>query len=614
MKNIKIKSVIYLALICIFCTKLHAQNQWNLNAYHDYSTYIDLNCSLNGESNGTEAFLFYADNRSESKISFTVNYTITDNCGKSHSGSWSTSIIQARQRESIFKSVYTGCPIQKGKGHLVKNITCTVSNFKDLSKIESNSNANKITEQQNKTYTSTSTPSVNPTSNSNSSNNSQANKSTTTGSTYLQRQAAIEADQLKKYNELRERIAESQKQNQELSNQLVQGTTELAGMLSNIFAQNRRDREKREAKKDAERLAVAQEAQAKKQEWDDLFSWSAQRHLEAFAAGEESAAVELGYDKLILDKPDEAEKWYGQAAERGDVRGMMGMSDVTLYRLDKLTKNGVKRNDKKQIEEMKSLMLHWQEQAVMAGSIEACSTLVAYYRADPKMTSFALLKGDERIISILKRGEGVGYMTPFRHLGILFAQDGSRLYEEYIAKKKMADTTGAARILHLAADNYSPEALVEILKIYAAGHVQNSDTVKVMQILSKAAMLGNIEAIDNLVYCYSTGFGVKINAEKVAYWGNQKALYMQYGTDLFTAAHNLHSKGQTEYLLSNTNYKKSMEYYLEAAALGNAKAMEGISYYYKMPGMTEDGPDIQKSAAWKEKAKLAQREKPYDIE
>lgn len=612
MNNIKIKSVIYLVLFCIFCTKLHAQNQWNLNAYHDYSTYIDLNCSLNGESNGTEAFLFYADNRSESKISFTVNYTITDNCGKSYSGSWSTSIIQAGQRESIFKSVYTGCPIQKGKGHLVKNITCKVSNFKDLSKNESNSN--KITEQQNKTYTSTSTPSVNPTSNSNSSNNSQANRSTTTGSTYLQRQAAIEADQLKKYNEQRERIAESQKQSQELSTQMVQGTTELAGMLGHIFAQNRKDREKREAKKDAARLALVQEEQAKKQEWDDLFSWSAQRNLEAFAAGDESALIGLGYDKLILDKPDEAEKWYGEAAERGDVRGMIGMANVTEYRLVKLTKYGVKRSDKKQIEEMKSLMLQWHEKAIMAGSIEACSTIVALYKADPRMTSFALLKGEKRIISILKRGERVGYMTPFRHLGIIFAAEGSRLYVEYAAKKRMADTTGATGLLYLAADNYSPDALVEILKIYATEHLQNADTAKVMQILSKAAMLGNIEAIDNLIFCYSTGFGVKINPEKVAFWNSQRALYLQYGTDLFTAAHNLHSKGQTEYLLSNTNYKKSMEYYLEAAALGNAKAMESISFYYKNQGMTQDGPDLQKSAAWKEKAKLAQREKPYDIE
>jgi TPR repeat protein len=215
MKNIKIKSVIFTALICIICTKLHAQNQWDLNAYHDYSTYIDLNCSLNGESNGTEAFLFYADNRSESKISFTVNYTITDNCGKSHSGSWSTSIIQAGQRESIFKSVYTGCPIQKGKGHLVKNITCTVSNFKDLSKNESNSTS--------------------------SSTKTSSNSSVGTTESASQRQ----------YRQQQELITETQRQSEDQSKEFVNNATELVGLVDNIFASNSADREKRLAKKAA---------------------------------------------------------------------------------------------------------------------------------------------------------------------------------------------------------------------------------------------------------------------------------------------------------------------------------------------------------------------------
>jgi hypothetical protein len=225
--------------------KTFAQNQWNLNAYHDYTTYIDLNCSLNGESNGTEYFAFYADNRSESKISFTVNYTITDNCGKSHSGSWSTSIIQAGQRGSILESVYTGCPIQKGKGHLVKNITCTVSNFKDLSKNESNLNANKITEQQKEKE---------ETKNSSPTSTSYYNSSTTTNSkpkqpTWQERDAQIKAENQRIYQQNQQRIAETQQKSKEEGEKFVNDAVELGGMIGNMMESNRKDREKKEAKK-----------------------------------------------------------------------------------------------------------------------------------------------------------------------------------------------------------------------------------------------------------------------------------------------------------------------------------------------------------------------------
>jgi len=230
MKNIKIKCIVYTVLISFCSTKLHAQKQWNLNAYHNYSSYIDLNCSLNGESNGTEAFLFYADNRSESKISFTVNYTITDNCGKSHSGSWSTYIIQAGQRGSTVESVYTGCPIQKGKGHLVKNITCTVSNFKDLSKNESNSTS--------------------------SSTNTSSNSSFATTQSASQGQ----------YRQQQESTTESQ--SEALSKQLVEDGTELVGMVSNLFASNSAAREKkllkRAAAKSLEEKEKAQNATLRK--------------------------------------------------------------------------------------------------------------------------------------------------------------------------------------------------------------------------------------------------------------------------------------------------------------------------------------------------------------
>jgi len=215
-----------MALICVFCTKSHAQIQWDLNTYHDYPNYIDLNCSLNGESNGKEGFAFYADNRSESKISFTVNYTIIDNCGKSHSGSWSTYIIQAGQRESNFVSVYIGCPIQKGKVHSVKNITCTVSNFKDLSKNESNST------------------------------------SSSTNTSYNSSVGSTESASQRQYQQ-QERNTETQRQSEEQSKEFVNNATELVGLVGNVFASNSADREKRQAKKAAAK-AYEEEEKAKK--------------------------------------------------------------------------------------------------------------------------------------------------------------------------------------------------------------------------------------------------------------------------------------------------------------------------------------------------------------
>lgn len=88
--------------------------------------------------------------------------------------------------------------------------------------------------------------------NGNSGSTSNNTYSTNTGSSNSS--TTNETDAQRQYREQRERIAAKQKADAEFSEQLVHGTTELVGMIGNMAAQNRKDREKKEAKKEAAKL------------------------------------------------------------------------------------------------------------------------------------------------------------------------------------------------------------------------------------------------------------------------------------------------------------------------------------------------------------------------
>lgn len=468
--------------------------------------------------------------------------------------------------------------------------------------------SNSSTSTNNSSYTKPNTTSTTNSNNSNVPNTpstTQTKTTTTTGSTYQQRQAAIEAEELRKYNEQRERIGESQKRSQALDNQIVQGTTELVGLIGNIAAQNRKEREKKEAKKEAERRAVVNEKQAEKQEIYDIFNSSAQRNLQAFASGDEDASIEVGYAKLRLDKPDQAEKWYGEAAERGDVRGMNGMAEVAQYRIEKLLEYGSYKSNKKQIEDLKTLMLQWYEKAVNAGSVEACSTIVMHYKgyvtsgAIIKNCSFLALKGDQRIIAILKHGEMLGYITPLHSLYHLLESEGIQLLQ----KAQMANTADEKeKFLQLAVEKYNPEAIMIMAEKYVDGENKNMELAS--QLWGKAALLGSLTAMRKLQNSYETGIGLEKHLGKATAWRAQAALVNELGRDIIGKADAIYWKGMYVY----NDQQEELRLFNEAADLGHVTAMDKLSEKYRLYFN-----EPQKSLEWKEKARIARQEKPFKL-
>jgi TPR repeat protein len=557
MKNIKIKSVIYITLICFFCTKLNAQNQWNLNSYHSYSSYIDLNCSLNGESNGTESFLFYADNRSKSNVSFTVNYTIIDNCGKSHSGSWSTYTIEAGQRASSFESVYTGCPIQKGKGHLVKNITCTVTNFKDLSKNEINTK---------------------------SSTNTSANSSGVTTESASQRQ----------YRQQQERIAETQRQSQEQSKEFVNNATELVGLVGNMFASNSADREKKEAKKEAlreeQRKADAKQLENTTNEYLAI----AYHNRNAATAGDRAAIYKMGNSYLRIDDIDESIKWFQKGIDLKQPESMAGMAKVYLAKVNHANNSG----DKNAYSEALNKAFYWYEEAAYNGSVEALEFYMkvsgdwmsrhveadAYYRGKSNALILSI-KQNDRYIKVLK--DNVGRYPFALHLleeNFKYEEKPKQNLLKKAAKAKAENKAEEAFTLYKKAfDNYySHEAMYE-LGLYFEEKAIKTDSLKLKNkslfYLRASGNLGNEKAMLRLAENLKTGKGITIDAKESDLWYARLEESKQNGPYIFKKADSL--------LVQSTNYQsqhtreKAKDLLIEAAELGNRNAMLEVMDYYR---------------------------------
>ena len=89
-------------------------------------------------------------------------------------------------------------------------------------------------------------------------NGNSATGVSSTGTTWEQTNARIQAENQRAYDAQRQRIAESQKRDKELSDQIVSGTTEIVGMIGSIIQQNRADKEKKEAYRAKAALEVRQ--------------------------------------------------------------------------------------------------------------------------------------------------------------------------------------------------------------------------------------------------------------------------------------------------------------------------------------------------------------------
>lgn len=294
MKLLKIFGITILLLL--FVDKAFAQTtNWNLNPYHDYPTYIDLQAEVVDYRLNDDDIRCSVRNLSNSEIFFYVEFIIVDICGNSHSQYWGGFVSLksgASDGETILLA--TGCKKDKNRKTSIASITCKVTGFKDVTK-----EANKYKEEQRQKQQKLDEEKAKreqiafdkevqqikdqrekerllaekeERENSTPASTSYYNNTTTTNSkprqpTWQERDAQIKAENQQIYQQNQQRIADTQRRSQEQSEQFVEGATELIGMVGNIIEQARIDREKKEAKQEE---AAQRERQRKQEEEDRL--------------------------------------------------------------------------------------------------------------------------------------------------------------------------------------------------------------------------------------------------------------------------------------------------------------------------------------------------------
>lgn len=289
--------------------KTFAQNtSWNLNPYHDYPTYINLQADVTGYLMGDDNILFTAKNLSNSEISFYVTFTIIDVCGISHSAQWPSGFVSLKSG-AIDKEVLlleTKCKKGKNAKTSIASITCKVTGFTDLTQVankykeEQKLKQQKLDEEKAKREKIAFDKEVQQiraqkekerisaekeeTKSSSATSTSYYNNTTPTTSkpkqpTWQERDAQIKAENQRIYQQNQQRIAETQRRSQQQSEQFVNNATELIGLVGNIFEQNRIEREKKEAKQEA----AAQRERERRQEEADRVAEIARQKAQLIA-------------------------------------------------------------------------------------------------------------------------------------------------------------------------------------------------------------------------------------------------------------------------------------------------------------------------------------------
>ena len=245
-----------------------------------------------------------------SDITFYVEFTITDICGKSHTEWWPGGVtLKNGGNDATTISLGTGCKKGDLKSSIAK-ITCKVTGFKDLTKDAKAYKEKQLQDQQKRdeervqkqklendklkkeadarrereTANNATTNSGNNTSNTSSGQpaTSYYNTQRTTTSaprqpTYQERDAQIRAENQRIYQEQQTRIAETQRRSQQQSEEFVDNATELIGMVGNLIEQGRINREKKEAKEAEQRQREQQRRQEEAEKAAETARYVAQR-------------------------------------------------------------------------------------------------------------------------------------------------------------------------------------------------------------------------------------------------------------------------------------------------------------------------------------------------
>ena len=270
-----------------------AQNtfSWDLNPYHNYSTYVDLQAVSKGVSIDDDFVRVSARNLSNYTISFSVKFTFTDFCGKSITEVWPGGLsLKSGQTDTEPLVINTKCKEFKKDGNSktgIASVRAEITNFKNLTEEANKAKEKKDKEladkkdqeaakekerilNEEKTRQAGKSAPDNADTESGSYYSSQKN---TPGSaepkkpTWQETNARIQEEYRQKYIEQQERIAETKRVNQEVAEEVLNGAVEIAGMIGSIIKQGQEEKEKKlQYRKQQEmNAAAAQQAEIDRQ-------------------------------------------------------------------------------------------------------------------------------------------------------------------------------------------------------------------------------------------------------------------------------------------------------------------------------------------------------------
>lgn len=293
---------------------------WDLDSYHNYSTFFHLEFRSNGLASGEDNSSAYIRNISSSTIRLSMKFVIKDFCGNTTTEIWAGGVTLKPGQEAIEGySTTNKCKETKKDGQNqtgIASVTCQVSNFKNITEEENEIKAanqkkqedidekraadgKKIAEER-RMQTQQTQPAGSYYSSQNSNKNFPAKAPQ---STWQETNARIQAENQQRLAEQQRLRDEQQQALQRGSEQMVNDATELVGMIGNMIRTNRAEKEKKEERRRQQEMRDAEDARQKREKAEELARWLANRHelRKVFFAEYTEGGVPLSSSKVDVD-------------------------------------------------------------------------------------------------------------------------------------------------------------------------------------------------------------------------------------------------------------------------------------------------------------------------
>lgn len=243
-----------------------------------------------------------------------------------------------------------------------------------------------------------------------SNNNSQESK-LSPSSKPSSNNSTSETTSQRQYREQQELVAQLNRQSQAQSKQVVENATELVGLVGNMLATNRADREKKLAKKEEEKMIEKERLEQRRLNYLGIIRDNEEKANE----GDTSAMNKIGWSYICLDDYDNARFWYFKSANLKNSNGMIGMAKTLLYSmLSKVKIIRIGRNNN--LEDSLKIQIDWLKKAASLGNITAYNYLLSYLKGQigsdregeftfhnaDNLYPWSTLKGNKEIINFFK--------------------------------------------------------------------------------------------------------------------------------------------------------------------------------------------------------------------